>query len=178
MRTPYQVSSEVAEALATNKPVVALESTILCHGMPYPSNVRTAVEVENIIRSRGAVPATIALIGGRPHIGLTEREIEMLGKEGHNVKKVSRRDLAFVVANKLHGATTVSATMLLAHLAGIKVSFARKEGAALLCDGLCFKRLTLVSSFLSLSLLERFSSPAASAAFTAAWSRRGTCPLT
>ena len=138
MRTPYQVSSEVAEALATNKPVVALESTILCHGMPYPSNVRTAVEVENIIRSRGAVPATIALIGGRPHIGLTEREIEMLGKEGHNVKKVSRRDLAFVVANKLHGATTVSATMLLAHLAGIKVSFARKEGAALLCDGLCF----------------------------------------
>ncbi|UPR02574.1 pseudouridine-5'-phosphate glycosidase [Chloropicon primus] len=116
-----QVSREVQEALRLRKAVVALESTILCHGMPYPNNVRTALEVEDIIRSSGAVPATIAIIEGVPHVGLGKEEIEMLGKEGHKVKKVSRRDLAYVVASGLHGATTVSATMYLAHLAGIKV---------------------------------------------------------
>ncbi|QDZ23362.1 pseudouridine-5'-phosphate glycosidase [Chloropicon primus] len=122
-----QVSREVQEALRLRKAVVALESTILCHGMPYPNNVRTALEVEDIIRSSGAVPATIAIIEGVPHVGLGKEEIEMLGKEGHKVKKVSRRDLAYVVASGLHGATTVSATMYLAHLAGIKVS--RERGA-------------------------------------------------
>ena len=116
-----QMSREVAQALASNKPVVALESTILCHGMPYPSNVRTALEVEEIISSAGAVPATIAIIGGIPHVGLTRKEIEMLGREGHKVKKVSRRDLAYVVASRVHGATTVSATMILAHAAGVRV---------------------------------------------------------
>lgn len=92
-----QISPEVQDALKT-KPVVALESTIISHGMPFPQNAQTAIEVEETIRKQGAVPATIAIIGGVMKVGLSKEEIELLGREGHNVTKVSRRDLPFVVA--------------------------------------------------------------------------------
>ncbi|AEF45053.1 pseudouridine-5'-phosphate glycosidase [Serratia plymuthica] len=115
------ISAEVAEALANKRPVVALESTIISHGMPYPQNAQTALEVEQKIRDNGAVPATIAIINGRMKAGLTRAEIELLGKEGHNVAKVSRRDLPFIVAAGKHGATTVASTMIIAEMAGIHV---------------------------------------------------------
>lgn len=115
------VASEVAEALAENRPVVALESTIISHGMPYPQNVETALHVESIVREHGAVPATVAVIGGRLRAGLTEDEIDYLGRKGREVIKVSRRDLPVVVARGLDGATTVASTMIIAALAGIEV---------------------------------------------------------
>ncbi|EPR7622333.1 TPA: pseudouridine-5'-phosphate glycosidase [Klebsiella michiganensis] len=116
-----QVSAEVQQALKNNQPVVALESTIISHGMPFPENAQTALEVEETIRRRGAVPATIAIIHGVMKVGLSREEIELLGREGHNVAKVSRRDLPFVVAAGLNGATTVASTMIIAAMAGIKV---------------------------------------------------------
>ncbi len=116
-----QISPEVQDALKNKKPVVALESTIISHGMPFPQNVQTAIEVEETIRKQGAVPATIAIIGGVMKVGLSKEEIELLGREGHNVTKVSRRDLPFVVAAGKNGATTVASTMIIAALAGIKV---------------------------------------------------------
>ncbi|CAH0526140.1 pseudouridine-5'-phosphate glycosidase [Vibrio hippocampi] len=112
---------EVADALANNQPVVALESTIISHGMPYPRNVETALIVEQTIRESGAVPATIAIIEGRLKVGLSHDQIEYLGKAGRKVTKVSRRDIPFLVAGKRDGATTVAATMILAQMAGIKV---------------------------------------------------------
>ncbi len=115
------VSPEVAAALAAGKPVVALESTIISHGMPYPQNVETALQVESIIRESGATPATIAVIGGRLKAGLSKDEIEHLGKAGTKVAKASRRDLAVLVARGLDGATTVTTTMIIAHMAGIKI---------------------------------------------------------
>ena len=115
------VADEVKEALANNKPVVALESTIISHGMPYPKNVETALNVEKIIRENGAVPATIAIIGGRLKAGLSKEEIEYLGKTGQAVPKVSRRDLPVIVAKGCDGATTVATTMIIAAMAGIKV---------------------------------------------------------
>ena len=115
------LSPEVKKALENNQPVVALESTIISHGMPYPQNVETALKVEEIVRQNGAVPATIAVINGRLKAGLSEEEITILGKQGLNVTKVSRRDLPVVVANKQNGATTVAATMIIAELAGIRV---------------------------------------------------------
>ena len=119
---PYlDISPEVQQALAEGKPVVALESTIISHGMPYPKNVETALRVERTIRENGAVPATIAIIGGRLKAGLSESEIEYLGKTGRAVAKVSRRDLPVIVANHADGATTVATTMLIAHMAGISV---------------------------------------------------------
>jgi len=121
MAPPLVFTSEVADALAAGKPVVALESTIISHGMPYPQNVQTAREVEELLRVRGVTPATIAILGGKVHIGLGTEELERLGKLGLECKKVSRRDLAAVVAGRQDGATTVSATMLLAHLAGIQL---------------------------------------------------------
>lgn len=114
------VSEEVKNAVEQGKPVVALESTIISHGMPYPKNVETALEVERIIRENGAVPATIAIIKGELKVGLSKDEIEYLGK-GENIIKTSRRDLPFIIAKKLDGATTVASTMILANLAGIKV---------------------------------------------------------
>ena len=114
-------SPEVAKALAEGKPVVALESTIISHGMPYPQNVETALRVEQTIRENGATPATIAIIGGRLKAGLTPEEIEYLGKKGRAVAKASRRDLPVLVARKQDGATTVTTTMIIAHMAGIKV---------------------------------------------------------
>ena len=115
------VNPEVAEAIANGKPVVALESTIISHGMPYPQNVETALNVERIIRENGAVPATIAIIGGRLKAGLTKEEIEYFGKKGHDIAKASRRDLAVLCARGEDGATTVTTTMIIAHMAGIKI---------------------------------------------------------
>ncbi len=116
-----KISPEVKKALENNLPVVALESTIISHGMPYPKNAETALKCEEIIRENGAVPATIAIIKGVLCVGLSREEIEYVAKEGHNVVKVSRRDIPVVVANKLDGATTVAATMYIASLAGVKV---------------------------------------------------------
>lgn len=115
------IAPEVAKALAENQPVVALESTIISHGMPYPQNVETALNVEKVIRDNGAVPATIAIIGGRLKAGLSKEEIEYLGKTGCDVPKVSRRDLPVIVSKGMDGATTVATTMIIASLAGIKV---------------------------------------------------------
>ena len=121
MNKYLDISPEVQQALADGKPVVALESTIISHGMPYPKNVETAMLVEKTIRENGAVPATIAIIGGRLKAGLSPEEIEYLGKSGRMVAKVSRRDLAAIVARGADGATTVTTTMIIAHMAGIKV---------------------------------------------------------
>lgn len=121
MNKYLDVSPEVAEALAVGKPVVALESTIISHGMPYPRNVETALLVEQTIRENGAVPATIAIIGGRLKAGLSKDEIEYLGKAGTKVAKASRRDIAALVARKADGATTVTTTMMIAHMAGISI---------------------------------------------------------
>ena len=115
------VAPEVAAAVAAGKPVVALESTIISHGMPYPQNVETALKVEAIIRENGAVPATIAILGGRLKAGLTPKEIEYLGKQGTAVHKASRRDLAVLVAQKADGATTVTTTMIIVHMAGVQI---------------------------------------------------------
>lgn len=116
-----QISPEVQDALNNNKPVVALESTIISHGMPFPQNAQTALEVEDAIRQQGVIPATIAIIRGVMKVGLSKEEIELLGREGHAVTKVSRRDLPFVVAAGINGATTVASTMIIAAMAGIKV---------------------------------------------------------
>lgn len=115
------VSPEVRDALAAGQPVVALESTIISHGMPYPQNVATALRVEAEVRASGAVPATVAIVQGRLKAGLSADEIEALGRAGPQVAKVSRRDMPFVVAAGQTGATTVAATMLIAALAGIRV---------------------------------------------------------
>ena len=115
------ISTEVKEALEQGKPVVALESTIISHGMPYPQNVETAMNVEKLIRENGAVPATIAIIKGRLKAGLTAEEIDYLGRAGHAVPKASRRDLPVLVAKGSDGAGTVTTTMMIAHMAGIQV---------------------------------------------------------
>ena len=121
MNKYLDIAPEVAEALKAGKPVVALESTIISHGMPYPQNVETALNVEKIIRENGAVPATIAVIGGRMKAGLTPEEIDYLGKTGAGVAKASRRDLPVLVSLGRDGATTVTTTMMIAHMAGISV---------------------------------------------------------
>ncbi|MBR5570895.1 MAG: pseudouridine-5'-phosphate glycosidase [Oscillospiraceae bacterium] len=121
MNAFLDIKPEVAQALAEGRPVVALESTIISHGMPYPQNVETALNVERIVREHGAVPATIAVIGGRLKAGLTEEEIEYFGKKGQAIAKASRRDLAVLCARGQDGATTVTTTMIIAHMAGIKV---------------------------------------------------------
>ncbi len=115
------IAPEVQEALREGRPVVALESTIISHGMPYPQNVETALNVEKILREGGAVPATIAIIGGRLKAGLTAEEIDYLGRTGAGVTKASRRDLPVLVARKMDGATTVTTTMMIAAMAGIEV---------------------------------------------------------
>ena len=117
-----EVNPEVAEALAAGKPVVALESTIISHGMPYPQNVNMAREVERIIRENGAVPATIGIIGGKLKAGLTAEELEYFAKKGPAIAKASRRDLAVLCARGEDGATTVTTTMIVAHMAGISSS--------------------------------------------------------
>jgi pseudouridine-5'-phosphate glycosidase len=120
LKNYLDINPEVVKALEEGKAVVALESTIISHGMPYPRNVETALKVEEIIRENGAVPATIAILNGRLKVGLTRDEIEALGS-GKNVIKTSRRDIPFIIANKADGATTVASTMIIAALAGVKV---------------------------------------------------------
>ncbi len=123
MTTPHPdlvLTDEVAQALSDGAPVVALESTIISHGMPYPQNVEMATEVERIVREGGAVPATIAVLDGRPRIGLGQADLELLASHP-DVAKVSVRDLPYVIAQRVHGATTVAATMRLSALAGIRV---------------------------------------------------------
>ena len=121
MKKYLDISEEVKKALSENKPVVALESTIISHGMPYPKNVETALRVEEEVRKNGAVPATVAIIGGRLKAGLTKDEIEYFGKKGTLITKASRRDIPALIARKEDGATTVAATMIIASLAGIDV---------------------------------------------------------
>lgn len=115
-----EYSQEVLDAKKANKPIVALESTIISHGMPYPQNVETAKEVEEIIRKNGAVPATIAILNGKIKIGINDEELEFLA-QNKDIEKASRRDLAYLVSTKKNGATTVAATMICAELAGIEV---------------------------------------------------------
>ena len=115
-----QLSSEVEEGKKLSKPIVALETTIVSHGMPYPDNLNTALEVENIIREEGAIPATIGVVGGKIKIGMSKQEIELFAK-GSDIKKVSRRDIPIVMSNNANGATTVAGTILLSKLAGIDV---------------------------------------------------------
>ena len=115
------VAPEVAEALAAGKPVVALESTIISHGMPYPQNVETALAVEKVVRDNGAIPATIAILNGRLKVGITPEEIDAFGKKGLQVIKASRRDVPVLVAKGEDGATTVATTMMIAAMGGVKV---------------------------------------------------------
>lgn len=120
MNSFLEILPEVSEALQNNKPVVALESTIISHGMPYPKNVETAIAVEQVIRDNGAVPATIAIMNGKCHVGLSKEQIEYFGK-AKDVWKVSIRDMPYVISKNLYGATTVAATMRIAAIAGIKI---------------------------------------------------------
>lgn len=121
MNKHLTITTEVSAALAGGKPVVALESTIIAHGMPYPANFEMAQEVEAIIREAGAVPATIAIIGGAIKVGLTTSELKKFAVDGSKITKVSTRDLPFVMAQKVDGATTVASTMRIAAMAGIHV---------------------------------------------------------
>lgn len=122
MKNPHlTVSREVQAALEGHHPVVALESTIIAHGMPYPRNVETAMRVEQAVRDAGAIPATCAVIGGKLHAGLDAAAIELLGQAGSGIPKASRRDLAYLVSQGKNGATTVASTMIIAHLAGIRI---------------------------------------------------------
>lgn len=121
MNKYIEISPEVQKAINENKPIVALESTIISHGMPYPKNVETALNAQKIVRENGAVPATIAIINGKLKVGLTDEEIDYFGKKGREITKVSRRDIPYIVATKQDGATTVSATMLIANYANIKI---------------------------------------------------------
>jgi pseudouridine-5'-phosphate glycosidase len=116
-----EISDEVRSALAEKRPVVALESTIICHGMPYPRNVDTALAVEQCVRENGAIPATVAIVAGKLTCGLSKADIERLGKLAYRVPKVSRRDIPFVLAQGGDGATTVASTMIAAGMAGIRL---------------------------------------------------------
>lgn len=115
------LSPEVRAAVEDRRPVVALESTIIAHGMPFPKNVETALRVEKAVREAGAVPATCAVVGGKLRAGLSAAEIELLGREGPAIPKASRRDLPYLVSQGKNGATTVASTMIVAHLAGIRI---------------------------------------------------------
>ena len=122
MRFPLTIHDEVAAALHSGTPLVALESTVITHGLPYPENVSTALQMEAAVREGGAIPATIAIIQGRIHVGLNPEQIEYLAlRPQHEIHKCSRRDLPLVLAQKLDGSTTVAGTMILAHLAGIAI---------------------------------------------------------
>ncbi len=116
-----EINPIIEDALKRKAPIVALESTIISHGMPYPQNVETALKVEEIVRNHGAIPATIAIINGKFKVGLTKEEIEYLGKAGQKIVKASRRDIPYLISKKVDGATTVASTMIAANIAGIKV---------------------------------------------------------
>ncbi|MCD6330531.1 MAG: pseudouridine-5'-phosphate glycosidase [Candidatus Cloacimonetes bacterium] len=115
-----EINPEIQQTLSEGKPIVALESTIISHGMPYPENIKTAKEVEQVVRDNGSIPATIAILNGIMKVGLSENELEFLAKS-KDIQKVSRRDIPYIISRKLHGATTVAATMIISQLAGIKV---------------------------------------------------------
>ncbi len=121
MKAPLRINDEVAEALRAGRPVVALESTVISHGLPYPDNLQLARELETIVRNEGAVPATIAIIRGQIRVGLDDEALALLAEGREPVAKVSRRDLAYVVARGLNGATTVAGTMVIARMAGIRI---------------------------------------------------------
>ena len=121
MHSLLAIHNEVKSALTEGKPVVALESTIISHGMPYPQNINTAIEVEDIVRNNGAVPATIAIFNGKCYVGLSKEQLEYFAKKAKDVWKVSLRDMPYVISKKLYGATTVAATMRIASMAGIKI---------------------------------------------------------
>ncbi len=121
MQQYIEIHPEVQQAIANKQAVVALESTIISHGMPFPQNMETALNVEKIVRANGAIPATIAIINGKFKVGLTEQEVAHLGKEGRKIVKASRRDIPYLIAKKVDGATTVASTMIAAKMAGIKV---------------------------------------------------------
>jgi len=121
MNSFLEISPEVKHAIKSNKPIVALESTIISHGMPYPKNMETALQVEQIVRDNNAIPATIAIINGKLKAGLSKDEIKLLAKQGQSVIKTSRRDIPYLVSKKLTGATTVASTMIIAQMAGIKI---------------------------------------------------------
>ncbi|HRH46439.1 MAG TPA: pseudouridine-5'-phosphate glycosidase [Pyrinomonadaceae bacterium] len=116
----FKFNQEVADALQNKQPIVALESTVIAHGLPYPQNIETALRLENIVRENGAVPATIAVFNGKFCVGLDEAQLQKLATD-KNIRKISRRDLPIAVAQKLNCATTVATTMFIAHRAGIKV---------------------------------------------------------
>jgi len=122
MNSKYlDINSNIKKALAEKRPVVALESTIISHGMPFPQNVETALKVEEIVRTTGAIPATIAIINGKFKVGLAKDEIEYLGRSGKKIIKASRRDIPYLISKKEDGATTVASTMIAAQMAGIKI---------------------------------------------------------
>jgi pseudouridylate synthase len=121
IHSAIKIRPDVAKAIAQHRPVVALESTIISHGMPYPENVATALECERIIESEGAIPATIAILDGVITVGLTKSEIDLLGRIGHQAIKVSRRDIPFLVSQKQTGSLTVAATMIACEMAGIRI---------------------------------------------------------
>lgn len=121
MNKYIEFSEEIKEAIKQKQAIVALESTIISHGMPYPENVKTALRCEAIVRENGAIPATIAILNGKLKVGLSKEEIDFLGKEGTKIQKTSRRDIAYNITNKINGATTVSATSYIANLAGIHI---------------------------------------------------------
>jgi len=121
MHKYIDIHPEVQQAIAHQQPVVALESTIISHGMPFPQNMETALKVEEIVRSNGAIPATIAIINGKFKVGLTKDEIKYLGQKGKEIVKASRRDIPYLISKKVDGATTVASTMIAASMAGIKV---------------------------------------------------------
>ena len=115
------INPEIGDALKQKLPIVALESTIISHGMPYPQNKETALHVEQIVKDNGAIPATIAIIGGKIKIGLNNDEIDYLARSGNKIVKASRRDIPYLLAQKIDGATTVASTMIAAEMAGIRV---------------------------------------------------------
>lgn len=115
------INPEVSDALEQKLPIVALESTIISHGMPYPQNKETALQVEQIVRENGAIPATIAIINGKIKVGLNNDEIDYLARSGNRIVKASRRDIPYLLSKKIDGATTVASTMIAADLAGIRI---------------------------------------------------------
>jgi len=121
MNKYLEINPEVLLAIKDKRPIVALESTIISHGMPFPQNLETALKVEAIVRDNGAIPATIAILNGKFKVGLSKDEIAYLGKAGEKIVKASRRDIPYLIANKVDGATTVASTMIAAEMAGIKV---------------------------------------------------------
>lgn len=121
MQQYIKIKPEVQEAINNKRPVVALESTIISHGMPYPQNMETALEVEAIVRANGAIPATIAILNGQFKVGLTTEEIQYLGQSGTKIIKASRRDIPYLISQKIDGATTVASTMIAASMAGIQI---------------------------------------------------------